>query len=125
MELLFTPEERYNHLQRNWGKELALEGFYLIQRFEYSPNKFQFLIEFFNPEKSNSKCICLFAKVTSFTDIVYELEVLEESYEYDENEDPLDFLESKKGNITEYFIHTDVRELWWRTDEPPRIEKVF
>ena len=125
MELFFTPEERYNHLQRNWGKELALEGFYLIQRFEYSPNKFQFLIEFFNPEKPESKCTCLFTKVTSFTDIVHELEVFEESYEYEETEDPFDFLESKQGNITEYFIHTDVRELWWITDEPPKIEKTF
>ena len=123
MELIFTPEERYNHLQKDWSKELALEGFYLIQRFEYSPVKFEFSIEFFNPEKPNSKCTFSFTKVTSFIDIIYELEVFEESSDYEETEDPLDFLESKKDGISEYFIHTDVRELWWRTNEPPKIKK--
>lgn len=125
MELFFTPEDRYKHLKRNWIEEVYSHDVYLIRRFEYLPNKFEFLIEFSNPEKPNLKCTFLFTKVTSFIDIIHELEVFEESYEYKETEDPFDFLESKQGNITEYFIHTDVRELWWRTDEPPKIEKTF
>lgn len=125
MELFFTPEDTYKFLKKNWIKEIASEGFYLIQRFEYLPIKSEFQIVFFNPEKPNSKCTFLFTKVTSFIDIIHDLEVFVESYEYEETEDPFDFLESKQGKITEYFIHTDVRELWWRTDEPPKIEKTF
>ena len=125
MELFFTSEDRYNYLKRNWIEEVYSHDVYLIRRFEYVPNKFEFLLEFSNSEKPNLKCTFLFTKVTSLIDIIHDLEVLEESYEYDETEDPLDFLESKKDGISEYFILTDVRELWWRTNELPKIEKTF
>ncbi len=123
MNLFFTSEDRYNYLVKNWIEEIYFHNVYLIRRFEYLSNKFEFMIEFFNPENENSICSFLFSEVTSFIDIIHEDEVFEASYEYNKTEDPIDFLESKKEEITEYFIRTDVRELWWRTNKPPRFEK--
>ena len=122
MELFLSPEERNSHLAKNWLDEIYSRDVYLIRRFAYSPLRFEFLIEFFNPEKPNSKCMFSFQKVTSFQDIIHDAEVFEETNGYDEIEDPLDFLESKRDGITEYFIITNVRELYWRTNEVPTIE---
>ena|SRR5688572_32683463 len=122
MELFLSSEERYSHVEKNWLDEIYSHDTYLIRRLEYSPVKFELLIEFFNPEKTNPKYIVLFRKVTSFLVVIHDIEVFEESYDYNETEDPLDFSESKKDGSTEYFMCTQARELWWKTNELPQIQ---
>ena len=125
MELFFSSEDTYSHLKKNWLEEMYSRDVYLIRRYEYLPITFELKIDFFNPEKPELECSFLFTRVTSFIDIIHDLEVFEESYEYDETEDPMSFSESEKDGIAEYFIHTNVRELWWRTNETPKIETGF
>ena len=124
MEMFFSAEERYKYRKKNWLDEVYSHGVSLIRRFEYLPLKSEFIIEFFDPEDSDSKFTILFQKVTAFLDTTHDLEVSDESYEYNETEDPIDFLESEKEGITEYFIFTNARELTWKTTEIPKIERL-
>src|SRR6185369_16528081 len=121
MELFLTSDDRYKYLKKNWSKELALKEFYLISRIEYFPVRFELQIDLFNPDEPNRKLNILFSKVTSFVDTIYELEVFDQDNDYSQIEDPIDFIESKKGDIIEYFIHTHIRELWFRTNQPPKV----
>jgi hypothetical protein len=123
MELFLSSEDRLRHLENNWLDLVYSHEVSLISRFEYSPVRFELLVQFFNPENPSSKCTILFPKVTSFIDVIHDSEVFEASLEYEQTEDPLDFLESRKDGITEYFLCTLVRESWWRTNEVPRIER--
>jgi hypothetical protein len=122
MELYFSPEDRYKYLKKDWSRELSLKGFYLISRIEYFPVKFELIVELFNPESTNNKLIILFSNLTSFIDILHEIEPSDEDEEDKQVEDPIDWIESKKDNITEYFIYTNIRELWFRTNESPKTE---
>lgn len=125
---LLTDQERYQYLVKHWDKELAIEhGVCLISRIDYSAIKFELSIEFIDPEKHKPNVVIVFSRVSLFVDVVFDPEVREEGFDFEGSEgmeDPLDFIESKKGDVVEYFIHTQYRELWFQTKEAPSISNL-
>jgi hypothetical protein len=103
----------------NWLEKLYSHDVYLIRRLEYFPSKFEFRIEFFNPENNNSTLSIMFTKVEAFEDVIHDLKEFNQSADDDQTDDPIDFQEHRKEGVTEYVLCTTLREIRWRTNEPP------